>query len=336
MAFTSTSAVGGADSASVFWLDPRLQFRFQFMSGERFQPFAVIGGGSPIALSSARMTFDSGIVGSGHVGGGFKFDTTKGFNIRFDARLVLVPGKKWVDNNDEGSFIVPEIDVNLGIEFVLGRKVKAITKEGPVAQDDDDKDGIPNAKDQCLDRPEDADGFDDLDGCPDIDNDADRVLDIADKCGTVPETFNGFQDDDGCPDSVPPEVDALRGTIEGLIYAEAETVVRNSAMPNIKKIAATMTAHPSIRVVLVGYADDREAKQFANPASADQDITELAVDLSRARAEAVRQVLVANGIIETRVLIEGRGADEPVADNAKPKGRLANRRVEIKLWVPAR
>jgi hypothetical protein len=27
---------------------------------------------------------------------------------------------------------------------------------------------------------------------------------------------------------------------------------------------------------------------------------------------------------------------EPVADNAKPRGRLANRRVEIKLYVPPR
>jgi flagellar motor protein MotB len=36
------------------------------------------------------------------------------------------------------------------------------------------------------------------------------------------------------------------------------------------------------------------------------------------------------------VIVDGRGAEEPVADNDKPKGRLANRRVEIKLYVPAR
>ena len=336
MSPTTTNAVGGASSASVFWIDPRLHMRFQFRTGERLQPFAVIGGGSPIALSSARMTFDSGIVGAGYFGGGIRFDTNKGFLLRFDARVALVPGKKWVDNNDEGSFVKPEIDVGLGIEFQLGKKKKPPTQEGPAPLADDDKDGIVNAKDACIDRPEDADGFDDLDGCPDIDNDADRVLDIADKCSTVPETVNGFQDDDGCPDTLPPEVDALRGTIEGLIYAEAETGVRDSAVPNIQKIATTMTTHPSIRVVLVGHTDDREAKQFANPSSPDQDIAELAVDLARARAEAVRQVLVANGITEGRVVVEGRGAEEPVSENAKPKGRLANRRVEIKLFVPPR
>jgi outer membrane protein OmpA-like peptidoglycan-associated protein len=247
-----------------------------------------------------------------------------------------VPGKKWVDNNDEGSFVKPELDIGLGIEFELGKRRKASLKEGPGPEADDDKDGIANAKDTCPDRPEDADGFDDLDGCPDIDNDTDRVLDIADKCSTVPETFNGFQDDDGCPDSLPAEIDALKGTIEGLLYAEAETVVRDSAVPNIQKIAKTMAAHPSIRVVLIGHTDNREAKQFANAASPDQDIAELAVDLARARAEAVRQVLVANGVSDGRIKVEGRGAEEPVGDNEKAKGRLANRRVEIKLFVPPR
>ena len=32
---------------------------------------------------------------------------------------------------------------------------------------------------------------------------------------------------------------------------------------------------------------------------------------------------------------EGRGSEEPVSDNSTPRGRLANRRVEIKLYVPA-
>jgi outer membrane protein OmpA-like peptidoglycan-associated protein len=332
---TSTNSVGGADSASVFWLDPRLHMRFQFMSGERFQPFAVLGGGAPIALSSAKRTFDSGIVGEGYLGGGFKFDTNKGFLLRFDARVAFVPGKKWVDENDEGSLVGYEIDVGLGIEFDLGHKKKKVI-EGPPPEADDDRDGIANGKDACIDRAEDHDGFEDTDGCPEIDNDNDRVLDVADKCPAVVETFNGFQDDDGCPDTVPADVDALRGTIEGLIYAEAETVVRDSAVAHIQKIAKTMEANPSIRVVLVGYTDDREAKQFAPKNAPPEDVAELAVDLSKARAEAVRQVLTANGIIDSRVIVDGRGAEEPVADNDKPKGRLANRRVEIKLYVPAR
>ena len=57
---------------------------------------------------------------------------------------------------------------------------------------------------------------------------------------------------------------------------------------------------------------------------------------SRARAEAVKNAMVAAGILPSRILVEGKGFEDPVADNAKPRGRLANRRVEIKLYVPAR
>jgi len=66
------------------------------------------------------------------------------------------------------------------------------------------------------------------------------------------------------------------------------------------------------------------------------DLDALSADLARARAEAVKNALVAVGISQPRILVDGKGADEPVADNAKPRGRLANRRVEIKLYVPPR
>jgi outer membrane protein OmpA-like peptidoglycan-associated protein len=97
-----------------------------------------------------------------------------------------------------------------------------------------------------------------------------------------------------------------------------------------------MLAHPTIRVVLIGHTDDREAKQFATPVAGQPapDLVALSVDLSRARAEAARQALVAAGIAKQRIDVEGHGSEESVADNAKPKGRLANRRVEIKLYVP--
>ncbi len=99
---------------------------------------------------------------------------------------------------------------------------------------DRDKDGIPDRADRCPDQPEDKDGVEDDDGCPDPDNDGDGIADIQDACPTVPgeassdpktngcpnpdrdgdtfdndvdkcpdepETFNGVKDDDGCPDT---------------------------------------------------------------------------------------------------------------------------------------
>ena len=65
---------------------------------------------------------------------------------------------------------------------------------------DRDGDGIPDKQDACPDDPEDFDGFEDADGCPDPDNDGDGIPDKQDACPDDPEDFDGFEDADGCPD----------------------------------------------------------------------------------------------------------------------------------------
>jgi OmpA-OmpF porin, OOP family len=65
---------------------------------------------------------------------------------------------------------------------------------------DSDGDGIPDKVDKCPTEPEDKDGFEDQDGCPDPDNDRDGILDKVDKCPNEPEDKDGFEDQDGCPD----------------------------------------------------------------------------------------------------------------------------------------
>ena len=65
---------------------------------------------------------------------------------------------------------------------------------------DRDGDGIKDDVDKCPDEPEDFDGFQDEDGCPDPDNDHDGIPDIDDKCPDIPENLNGVEDEDGCPE----------------------------------------------------------------------------------------------------------------------------------------
>jgi len=66
---------------------------------------------------------------------------------------------------------------------------------------DNDKDGIPDTSDICPNEAEDKDGYQDSDGCPDPDNDQDGLPDSVDRCATEPEDRDGFQDEDGCPDA---------------------------------------------------------------------------------------------------------------------------------------
>ena len=65
---------------------------------------------------------------------------------------------------------------------------------------DQDGDGIEDGADLCRDTPEDKDGWEDTDGCPEIDNDHDGFSDKSDKCPDEAEDFDGTEDEDGCPD----------------------------------------------------------------------------------------------------------------------------------------
>ena len=74
---------------------------------------------------------------------------------------------------------------------------------------DDDGDTIGEPADRCPKQAEDPDGFEDTDGCPELDNDRDGVQDVSDRCPEKPETRNGFKDDDGCPDEPDTDLDGV-------------------------------------------------------------------------------------------------------------------------------
>jgi len=66
-----------------------------------------------------------------------------------------------------------------------------------IAQADADGDGVPDAEDRCPAQP----GPRESGGCPEVkDSDGDAIPDDIDRCPLDPEDLDGFQDDDGCPD----------------------------------------------------------------------------------------------------------------------------------------
>jgi hypothetical protein len=67
---------------------------------------------------------------------------------------------------------------------------------------DRDHDGIPDASDECASLPEDFDGHEDENGCPEPDNDHDLVPDLDDACPDDAAEAGMDEDDDGCTDVV--------------------------------------------------------------------------------------------------------------------------------------
>jgi outer membrane protein OmpA-like peptidoglycan-associated protein len=110
---------------------------------------------------------------------------------------------------------------------------------------------------------------------------------------------------------------ALRVTMQGaLVFASASSIVQPSAQEALDRIATAMTSVSQSRLTVIGHTDSAGASRFNQ-------------SLSEARAKAVLDYLAGKGVETGRMVAEGRGKDEPVADNATAKGRAANRRVEL-------
>jgi hypothetical protein len=105
----------------------------------------------------------------------------------------------------------PELRFFGSVSFVPGAYGKSSAPECPEgfapdgvsgcadASGDRDHDGIPDKDDKCPDQAEDHDGFEDDDGCPDLDNDKDGIPDLQDRCPNDPEDGKEPYPKDGCP-----------------------------------------------------------------------------------------------------------------------------------------
>jgi outer membrane protein OmpA-like peptidoglycan-associated protein len=99
-------------------------------------------------------------------------------------------------------------------------------------------------------------------------------------------------------------------------FETGAALVGVAARTAVAAVAEVLRAHPDRRVYVHGHTDAVGAEL------ANQRLSEL-------RAEAVRSLLVQEGIESERLVAVGYGQARPVADNATATGRALNRRVEI-------
>jgi outer membrane protein OmpA-like peptidoglycan-associated protein len=92
--------------------------------------------------------------------------------------------------------------------------------------------------------------------------------------------------------------------------------IKPNFVPILDRFAQTLNENQTTTVRIVGHTDSTGSDAINNPLSVN-------------RAASARNYLTGRGVNGQRIAIDGRGAAEPIADNATEAGRARNRRVEI-------
>lgn len=177
---------------------------------------------------------------------------------------------------------------------------------------DTDGDGVVDKDDKCATVAGPAANG----GCPWPDTDGDGVLDKDDNC----KNEAGPASNNGCPEPV------ITKVAEKKIGEFAKTILFNSGRSTFKSgvtetldgIVKIMNEFPKATFVVEGHTDSTGSAKTNER-------------LSAARANAVKDYLVKNGVDASRLDAKGYGPAQPIDTNDTRAGRANNRRVEIKV-----
>jgi outer membrane protein OmpA-like peptidoglycan-associated protein len=206
--------------------------------------------------------------------------------------------------------------------------------EESVVASDGDADGVDDAHDRCAEAREDLDGFEDDDGCPDVDSDPQTILscddadddgidDARDRCPSARETFDAHDDEDGCPD-LPEGASLLEARRVGdVIHLEPpirfeldDDELLPASAPSLDALASLLAHQPRLERVQLRVHIDPPAETRSRV-------------LSRERAQALVGALAARGIARDRLEPRSYEGNEPLVLASRDLARTANRRIEV-------
>lgn len=111
--------------------------------------------------------------------------------------------------------------------------------------------------------------------------------------------------------------EAIKVTFDsGILFGVDKTTLSPESREALSRFAANMNANPDTDIRIVGHTDSTGRHQYN-------------MDLSDRRAKSVVDFLVSQNVTSKRIMSQGVGPDQPIADNSTQAGRAKNRRVEI-------
>ncbi|WP_354507918.1 OmpA family protein [Moheibacter stercoris] len=229
-------------------------------------------------------------------------------------------------------WIWPKIGINLEAQYVAVPAIKSDyidffqAKAGLAfrfGKNDRDKDGIVDEEDECPDTW----GLAEFNGCPDTDGD--KIPDHLDKC---PEEAcpNGEETDEyyceeGCKKMKEKPVDPIEPiepievikeiSFNDVLFEFDSSVLTGDSTEKVKEAAAIIQSQ-SGNYFVDGFADSDGSEAYN-------------LNLSRKRAQAVKDALVKEGVDANRLEVRAFGEQYPKCTNETPEGRACNRRVVV-------
>jgi outer membrane protein OmpA-like peptidoglycan-associated protein len=106
----------------------------------------------------------------------------------------------------------------------------------------------------------------------------------------------------------------------GLLFDFNSDVVKGSARSNLSTLAKSLEQYPKSNLLIAGHTDSVGTHAYNE-------------DLSRRRAQAAANYLVAEGVDRSRLQTMGLGETEPVSTANTESGNSQNRRVEVAIFA---
>ncbi len=104
-------------------------------------------------------------------------------------------------------------------------------------------------------------------------------------------------------------------TTNGILFASNSSTILPESAGIIKELAVVLQSNAKMKIKITGHTD--------SDGSTESNLT-----LSKQRATAVKEALTSKySISSERLMTDGKGESEPVADNGTPLGKAQNRRV---------
>ncbi|MFY0651355.1 MAG: OmpA family protein [Cyclobacteriaceae bacterium] len=147
-----------------------------------------------------------------------------------------------------------------------------------------------------------------------VDSDGDGVPDDKDDC---PHEI-GTAENDGCPELDAAEKKVLQDALQGVKFKTGSAELLSDSYEKLDKVVLLMKKHEDFKLKISGYTDNTGNAEINRKLSDD-------------RAHSCEKYIIDHGIDASRIMAQGYGDSNPIADNNNDAGRAQNRRVEFEL-----